>query len=455
MSTETFSSVKSKSLTTKVIGVGGAGSNAVDHMIQSGMIEVTFAAIQTNQRIHDNPRISNRILIGSKRLHGMGTGGDPDLARNTAAEEFDAIKEFCADADLIFVVTGLGGGTGTGIAPLVARAAKEAGALVLSIATLPFDFEGPRRRKQAEIGLQQLKASADAVITFPNQKLFKLIDENTSLLEAFKFANNLISQGVRGVLQMLTRPGLIHVDFAYLYAAVRGKCAESTFAAAEAQGDNRARDVVAKILANPLLDQGKALTEANTILVSLVGGSDMTMADVNRVMEGLTRETDTGQIIMGAAIDPAFQGSLGLTLVVTRTAPSLKELEADGSEQESAGIESGQVPSAGENRLSGPVPTECATPPEIETAFFEDNSTPRPPSRFVPPAPQLTPQKKAEMLTQQGRSSPTRKVVSKFKQQQLPLEIVSRGRFEKSEPTIHRGEDLDVPTYVRRGVALN
>jgi len=262
-------------------------------------------------------------------------------------------------------------------------------------------------------------------------------------------------QGVKGVWQMLTRPGLINVDFAYLYAVVRGRHAESTFAAAEAQGDNRARDVVAKILASPLLDQGKALSEADAILVSLVGGSDMTMADVNRVMEGLTRQTDSGQIIMGAAIDPEFQGRLGLTVVVSRTAKVLEDSEANLSEAENTQSESSLSASAPQNRFDRSTQSAQGGQPEIETPFFENTSAPRPPSRFVAPAPELTPQKKADLLTRQSRSGKTRKAVSKFKQQQLPLEIISRGRFEKSEPTIHRGEDLDVPTYIRRGMALN
>jgi len=248
---------------------------------------------------------------------------------------------------------------------------------------------------------------------------------------------------------------LIKVDFAYLYAVVRGCHAESTFAAAEAQGENRAKEVVAKLLASPLLDHGKSLCEAQAVLVSLVGGPDMTMADVNRVMEGLTRQTDSGQIIMGAAVDTAFQGRLGLTVVVSRNTVRLPtSTEGVSAPEPGHDDDSGPAPLM-ENRFEHAAPSPNLLQPQIETTFFADRENARPPSRFVAPAPELTPQKKAEILTQQSRSGKTRKAVSKFKQQQLPLEIISRGRFEKSQPTIHRGEDLDVPTYIRRGMALN
>jgi cell division protein FtsZ len=454
MSIETVPVIKAAPVRAKVISVGGAGSNAIDQMIQSAALELSYGAMHTNRRVLANSKASNQLLIGAKRLHGMGTGGDPDLARTMVGEEFDAVKQFCSDADLVFLVTGLGGGTGTGAAPLVARAAKEMGALVLAVATLPFDFEGPRRKKQAEGGLLQLKQEADAVICLPNQKLFQLIDENTSLLEAFKITNDLLSQGIKGVWQMLTRPGLINVDFAYLYSVIRGCHAESTFAAAESQGENRARDVVSKLLSSPLLDHGKSLCEAEAVLVSLVGGPDMTMADVNRVMEGLTRQTDSGQIIMGAAIDTAFQGRLGLTVVVSRKAIALQSDETIAPAQMLQEDDSAAT-TLSKNRCDPAIPAPGFMQPQIESTFFADAESVRPPSRFVAPAPELTPKKKAEILTQQSRSGKGRKVISKFKQQQLPLEIISRGRFEKSQPTIHRGEDLDVPTYIRRGTALN
>jgi cell division protein FtsZ len=320
----------------------------------------------------------------------------------------------------------------------LARVAKEAGALVLAIVTLPFEFEGTRRQRQAHAGLQQLKAAADGVICLPHQKVVKLIDENTSLLETFKITNELLTQGVRGIWQMLTRQGLINVDFADLCSVLRGRHAESAFAAAEAQGEGRAREVIEKILASPLLDGG-TLTEADALLVSLVGGPDLTMADVNRVMEQINRQSENAHLIMGAAIAEEFQGRLAVTLVASRRSPPAKE---------SSNPESNDA-------LGDPSAAPTSTR-DFDNHFFGAAATQRPASRFVALPPELSAEQAKQLFAKQsGSGTRARRSSSRWRQGQLPLEIVSKGRFEKSEPTIHQGEDLDVPTYIRRGIALN
>jgi cell division protein FtsZ len=366
--------------------------------------------------------------MGEKLTRGLGTGGDPEMGRAAAAEDVEKLRQICAGADIVCVVAGLGGGTGTGAGPVVARLAREGGALVLGIVTLPFEFEGSRRQRQAQSGLRELKEEADGVICLPNQKVFKLIDEHTSVNEALKITNELLAQGVRGIWRLVTHTGLINVDFNDLCAVLRGRHEESSLATVEASGENRSHEVVEKLLAHPFLESGQALAEAESVLVSLAGGPDLTMAEVNRVMEQINRQCENAHIIMGAGIYEAFAGKLSVTLVMSR------ENGADARSHANAKDGAGD---AQEHELANPKEPR------------------RPSQRHVPPAPTLTPQQTEQLLAQQAGGNRSRRKIVALRQGQLPLEIVSKGRFEKSEPTIHGGEDLDVPTYLRRGVALN
>jgi cell division protein FtsZ len=421
-------------LTVKIIGVGGAGGNVVQQLQSTDLAVLPALIAHTNPRVLNDWSHATKLLLGETRTRGMDSGGDPDLGRQAAEDMRAEITAFCKDADLIFLVTGLGGGTGGGAAPVIARIARETGCLVLSMATQPFDFEGLRRREQAKAALKEMRLASDAVICLPNQRMTAIFDQNTPVREAFTLTNDLLAQGVRGIWQMLTRPGLVNVDFAYLYSIVRGKNCESAFASAEASGEMRARDVVEKLVGSPLLEEGALLSQATDILVSLAGGADMTIADVNKVMEQLQRLAESSNIIMGAATDESCNGRLRLTVIATR-----------------------RVAAEPAPTIGAPTPRNIkpATAPtqetEFDTNYFQKPSTSRASNRFVAPAPESTPQNTTELLQKQTR----RKGANKPKQQTLNLEIVSKGRFEKSEPTIHKGEDLDVPTYVRRGLALN
>lgn len=420
----------------KIIGVGGAGGNVVQQIQSSDLAALPAMIAHTNPRALNEWQHPNKLLLGETRTRGMGSGGDADLGRQAAEDMRAEIAAFCKDADLIFLVTGLGGGTGGGAAPVIARVARETGCLVLGLATQPFDFEGLRRREQAKAALKELRLASDAVICLPNQRMTAIFDQNTPVREAFKLTNDLLAQGMRGIWQMLTRPGLVNVDFAYLYAIVRGKNCESAFASAESSGEMRARDVVEKLVGSPLLEEGALLAQSTDILVSLVGGPDMTIADVNKIMEQLQRIAESSNIVMGAATDEAFEGRLCLTVIATRRAAA----------------EPGPTIGAPTPRSVKPA-TAPAKEAEFDTNFFQTPAATRGSNRYVAPAPQSTPENTAELLSKQ--TGKPRKSSGKPKQQTLNLEIVSKGRFEKSEPTIVRGEDLDVPTYVRRGVALN
>jgi cell division protein FtsZ len=413
-----------RTLAVKIFGVGSAGVAMLDTLNGADFAGAGFLAVNTDAASLASSSAPVKIQLETKLLRGLGTGGDPERGRAIAEEQFATLKTACEGADVVFVVAGLGGGAGSGISPVLARAAKETGALVLAFVTLPFACEGNRRHQQAQSGLDQLKFFADGVICLPCQKTFKLIDENTSVLDTFRITDGLLVESLRGVWRLLTRPGLIRIHFDDLCALVRDRHSESVFASVEATGPARAREIVEKLIAHPLLDEGRALAESDAVLVSLMGGRELTMAEVNRVMEQISRQCERAQIIMGAAVDESLKGRLSVTVIAAR---------------------------------QGPVPMEL--PPLAASGEGGEHVTARgvvsrPGSRCGTPAAPLTPEQREQNLARSagGRA---RKPNPKMRQAQLPLAIISKGRFDKSEPTIHKGEDLDIPTYIRRGVALN
>ena len=384
----------------RIFGVGNAGIAVLGALDLAEFAAAQFAVVNTDAGAFAASPAPVKIHLENKLLRGLGSGGDPDRGRALAEEQFSTLKVACEGASVVFILAGLGGGAGSGIAPVLAKAAREAGALVLAFVTLPFDCEGNRREAQAQQSLELLKAAADGVICLPSQRIFKLIDENTSLLETFRATGGFLVQGVRGVWHLLSRPGLIQVHFADLCNLLRDRHAENAFAFVEATGAGRAREVVENILAHPLLDEGHALAESDAVLISLTAGKDLSMAEINRVMDQVKRQCSHAQIIMGAAVDEAMKDKLCVTVIAAR---------------------------------QNAAPTGVAARTETHTAGAAAGSR--------------------EVIV--ARAPRTRKGPAKPVQTQLPLTIVSKGRFDKSEPTKHNGEDLDVPTFLRRGVPLN
>ena len=432
--------VPSQPLTITVIGVGGAGANAVAHMAGGGFTGVSFAVVHTDERALQRCPLNCRVQIGARMTRGFSAGGDPDLGRAAAEQDAERLRDLFQGARLVFVVAGLGGGTGSGAAPVVARLARESGALVLALVTLPFECEGNRRQIQAEDGVEALRTAADGVICLPNQRVFRMLDEKTPAREAFQITRDLLAEGLRGIWRLLTRDGLIQIDFADLARVLRGSHASSVFATAEARGASRGRDVVEKLLASPLLERGQSLIEADDVLVSILGGPDLTLTEIHNVMDQIRRHAEHAHLIMGAAVDEEFTDRLAVTLIASSGADGL--ISRISSHR-------GEIQGAAPEASSGPAPLE------LHRHLLNPDDTARPRSRFVAPAPDMSEEQKQELLAQQ-RSGPGHSRRSpRWSQGQLPLEIISRGRFEKSEPTLYRGQDLDVPTYVRRGVALN
>ncbi len=403
----------------KLLGVGHAGLCVLDHLLAHGLPAADMVALDSDPESLAAATVPEKLTLNLAR-------GDRECV--LAEEQLARVKAFCSGAKAVFVVSGLGGVTGTSASPLLASAARETGTLVLGFVTLPFTCEGSRRAEVARHGLNQLKAAADGVICLPNENASRLLDEHTSVLDTFKRSGELLADGVRGIWRLLAHKGLIEIRFDDLCDLVRARHTESAFAVAEAAGATRSREVLDKLLAHPMLDGGQVLAESDAVLVSLIAGPDLSMAEVNRVMEQLTAKCADAQVIMGASIDESFRERLAVTLIAARRA-------ADAGE---------------------PAPARQTPAENIDTQLLKRDDAPRPESRIVPPPPSLTPDRMAQMFARQGSGgSRPRKGSLKMRQTQLPLEIVSKGRFDKSEPTIHKGEDLDVPTYIRRGVSLN
>lgn len=415
-----------KPLSIKVFGIGTAGVNAMENLIRTENSSMSFVAVITDAQSLAATSASDKVHLETRLLRGLGTGGDPERGRGVAEEHFPRLKSLCEGVDVVFLIAGLGGGAGTGISPVLARAAKEAGALVLGFVTVPFECEGSRRQVLAQQGLERLQAAADGVVRLQNQRIFKLIDENTSVLDTFRITNEMLADGVRGLSRLLTHRGLIDIHFSDLCELVRDRHSESAFAVAEAMGPTRSREVTDKLLAHPLLDDGKVLCGADVVMISLMGGPDLTMAEVNRVVQDIGKHCEEAQVMLGAAIDPRFSERLSVTLIASAKPGGISEVRPR--------------PGTAEN---------------IDAQLLPKTDAPRHGSRFAAPAPSLSQEQLERLLSRQGGGTRGRKAGNRLRQGQLPLDIIAKGRFDKGEPTIHKGEDLDVPTYVRRGMSLN
>ncbi len=409
--------------TLRVFGVGDAGIKVMDLMLTDGHSPAQFVAVNIGAESLDKSLAAQTIRLENRKLRGLGSGGDPERGRQAAEENVEQFKALCQGVNVVFILAGLGGGSGTGISPVLARVAKQTGALVLGFVTTPFDCEGNQRLELAQHGLEELREAADGLICLPNQKIFSLIQENTSVVDTFRVANRFLADGVQGVWRLLTLKGLIHIHPDALIRLLHDRHCECAFAVAQTAGTDRGPKAVEKLLAHPMLDQGEAFAASESVLVSLVAGPNLTMAEVNGVMEQIKTQCDSAQLLMGAGVDERCGDSLIVTVITARK------------------VDEETVPRSYEG---------------LDTQLLERNSSAKPNSRFLPPAPSLPPEKMQQLLARQraGQSRP-RRTSLKMRQTQLPLEIVSKGRFDKSEPTIHKGEDLDVPTYIRRGVLLN
>ena len=299
----------------RVVGVGGAGLNAIHRMMDAGIAQVDFVAVNTDRQalaISDAPI---KIAIGEGLTHGLGSGADPGVGRAAAEEAIDQLKAALRGSDMVFVTAGEGGGTGTGAAPVVARIARELGALTVGIVTTPFRFEGTRRRSAAESGVDELRTACDTVIVIPNDRLLEVLDRSTSMVDAFKIADDVLRQGVQGICDLITTPGLINLDFADVRTVMQD-AGSALMGIGYATGQNRAKEAAERALGSPLIDA--EIVGARGILLSISGGDDLSLVEVNEAAEVVRQTaTDETNIIFGATVDPRLTGQVWVTVVAT------------------------------------------------------------------------------------------------------------------------------------------
>jgi cell division protein FtsZ len=299
----------------RVIGVGGGGLNAVNRMIEAGISQVEFIAVNTDIQQLRTCEAPIKVHIGRDLTQGLGSGADPEVGRRAAEEAHDQLKHVLRGSDMVFVTAGEGGGTGSGAAPVVARIAKEVGALTVGIVTLPFRFEGSRRRGQAETGIDALRKECDTVIVIPNDRLLEVLDRSTSMLDAFRVADDVLRQGVQGICDLITTPGLINLDFADV-RTIMADAGSALMGIGFATGDNRAVEAAERALRSPLIDT--EIVGAKGIVLSIAGGEDLTLLEVNEAAEVIRRAaTEETNIIFGAAVDERLAGQIWITVIAT------------------------------------------------------------------------------------------------------------------------------------------
>ena len=472
----------------KVVGLGGAGLNVIDRIVlESASPGADLVVMNTDVQSLTSSVANEKVQIGRGVTRGLGAGGDPELGLAAAEESQEEIRKALEGARLVFLCVGLGGGTGSGAAPYVASLAKEHGSLVVVLATTPFSFEGKRRAKQAEEALAPLQAIADAVICFDNDVMGDAVSPKAGIHQAFAAADETISQSVRAISALFTQPGILHIGFDELCAALRpgpGGAGRCLFGFGEAEGDNRAHEALTRALRNPLMDRGRMLEEAHNVLVNVSGGPDMTLNEVQILMESLGKHIgDSTQILFGTSVDARMGGRMAVTVISSAemampsaaaarefvprivpaptpaavVAPKVEKHKEVAVEPEEAVLEEA------EEEAYEPAASAAAAAADDDAQGGLLGMDPEPePVAAAKPAPAVaatarhaSPRggRQPRILTTEQDLLPAASAREE-RQETLQFEPVTRGRFEKSEPTIVDGQDLDVPTFLRRNVKV-
>ncbi len=342
-----------------VIGVGGAGGNAVNNMISSGLEGVEFLVANSDAQALSHSKSERRIQMGVNITQGLGAGANPDIGRAAAEESMEEIVSHMRDANMVFITAGLGGGTGTGAAPVIAKAAREYGILTVGVVTKPFQFEGANRMKMAEAGLGELQQYVDTLLIIPNQNLFRVANEKTTFADAFKMADDVLYSGVRGVTDLMVMPGLINLDFADI-KSVMGEMGKAMMGTGEAEGERRATEAAEQAIANPLLDD-ISMSGAKGVLINITAGSDITLFEVDEAANRIRDEVDgDSNIIFGSTFDETLEGRVRVSVVATGIE------SVAGVRREPAEAEKIAPPAAVAPVNMIPRPEEVAIEPEIE-----------------------------------------------------------------------------------------
>jgi cell division protein FtsZ len=398
-----------------VIGVGGGGTNAVDNMIQLNLQGVDFVVANTDAQQLMHSRSDRRIQLGPHLTQGLGAGAKPDIGRAAAEEAADELALHLDGVHMVFITAGMGGGTGTGAAPVIARMARERGVLTVGVVTKPFTFEGSRRAKAAEAGIAELQQFVDTLIVIPNQNLFRLANERTGWREAFKMADHVLYMGVRGVTDLMVAPGLVNLDFADI-RTVMAEMGKAMMGTGEAEGENRAVRAAEAAISNPLLED-TSMAGARGLLINITGGDDMTLFEVDQAANRIREEVaEDANIIFGSAVDESLNGRVRVSVVATGidmqvergaeapvTGPRL--VAVGGGVAAPAGVRAGKPPAAAGAPMAAPVvvgnqatavayaePEVAVVAERMEAPVFTPAQRPAPSSLFTQPAPVAVPE---------------------------------------------------------------
>ncbi len=321
-----------------VVGVGGGGGNAVNTMISAGMEGVEFVAANTDAQVLERSLAGEKIQLGLELTNGLGAGGNPDVGRKAALEDTERLTDYLQELELVFVTAGMGGGTGTGAAPVIARIAKEAGVLTVGVVTKPFEFEGPRRMNQAGEGIEELREAVNTLITIPNQRLLGMVERSTPMTEAFQKANNVLLQACKGIADLITTPGLINLDFADVRTIMRDMGGKALMGSGTGHGENRAVIAAQNAINSPLLEEG-TIEGSRGVLINITGGADLSLFEVNEACKLVHEKAHPdANIIFGSVIDADMDNEIRVTVIATgfgreaiREVPPL-EAEATGTD---------------------------------------------------------------------------------------------------------------------------
>ena len=423
--------------TITVFGVGGAGGNAVNNMITSNLEGVNFVIANTDAQAMEEAECKHRIQLGEAITQGLGAGSYPEVGRASAEEAVEDILDYLQGSNMVFITAGLGGGTGTGAAPVVARLAKEQGILTVGVVTKPFHFEGTHRMRVAEIGLQEMQKYVDTLIVIPNQNLFRVADKNTTFLDAFKLADEVLHSGVRGITDLMVMPGLINLDFSDV-RSVMGEMGKAMMGTGEAEGENRSIEAAEAAIANPLLDN-VSMKGARGVLINITGGPDMTLFEVDEAANRIRDEVDPeANIIFGSSFDKDVDGKIRVSVVATGIEHSVNEV-APKAEVKSAPVSSAPVAVKPEVAAETKVSTGSSYFDFISSTVDANNEVEEVENNvpsdgaFISPEP-VEPKSVQQEVRVETREIPARKVAESGGALQVPDAL-----FESKKPSLFGG----------------
>lgn len=508
----TTTALSAENFAVSVVGIGGSGSNVLDRIALEGMPGAELICMASDVRVLNNSMAAQKVQLGAKLTQGLGAGGDPELGLEAAQATEGAIRDLFKGKSMIFICMGLGGGTGSGAAPYVARLAREAGAFVVVFATLPFTFEGRRRQKQANLALVDLRQQANALVTFENDRMGELIVPKKGIQEAFQLADRVIGQSVRAVTSLVTQPGLIRIGMDDLMTALRNTDSRCLFGYGQAKGENRALEALGAAMKSPLLDRGQLLAKARNVLVHVCGGPSMSLFEIQTLMGELNKHVgEDAHLLFGAAVDPKLGEHLSVTVLTSLAkeggvaaqiqpsqsapveAPLPRVLEkpnvaplksvaeaapapiakppaveiippvAEEEEEEEEEIVEELKPQRPVAKAPTPEPPPAAPVPAAPVAEDEDEEeeefAPPPARKFAirdvlnqSPADRSRPAASAPARPAAAPFQTVRPAIASNEQANFDERLTggNRGRFEKIDPTVEEGMDLDVPTFLRK-----